>query len=75
VDPYVRRAKRQAYTGHYDAVREYIAQERLLEFDVKGGWEPLCEVFGKEVGFPRADDINGSREVRTKGVIRVVMRW
>jgi hypothetical protein len=42
VDPYVRRAKRQACTGHYDAVRKYIAKERLLECGVKGGWGSLC---------------------------------
>jgi hypothetical protein len=43
--------KRQLYIEHYDAVRKYIPNERLLEFDVKGGWEPLCEFLGKKVGF------------------------
>lgn len=27
-----------------EAVRAKISKERLLEFDVKQGWEPICEV-------------------------------
>ena len=30
------------FAQHNQAVREGIASERLLVFDVKQGWEPLC---------------------------------
>ena len=32
-------------------VREKIAPERLLEFDVRQGWEPLCKVSKKGCDF------------------------
>lgn len=31
------------YEAHYDAVRAYVPEKRLLEFDVRDGWAPLCE--------------------------------
>ncbi|KAI4136802.1 MAG: hypothetical protein L6R39_007606 [Caloplaca ligustica] len=45
-----------AYNAHYDHVRRAVPKERLLEYDVKEGWEPLCRFLGKEVPaeeFPR----------------------
>jgi hypothetical protein len=41
-------------------VRETIAPERLLVFDVKEGWEPLCAFLGVPVPedepFPHVND-------------------
>jgi len=33
----------QSYEEHNRRVREVIPTERLLEYDVKQGWEPLCD--------------------------------
>ncbi|KAJ7144533.1 P-loop containing nucleoside triphosphate hydrolase protein [Mycena epipterygia] len=47
------------YRAHYDKVRGLVPRERLLEFDVKEGWEPLCKFLGKDVPdtpFPRVND-------------------
>ncbi|MBL4622404.1 MAG: hypothetical protein JKY89_08385 [Immundisolibacteraceae bacterium] len=50
------------YEQHNDAVRKYIAADRLLEFEVKQGWQPLCDFLGQplpEGEFPR---LNSSSE-------------
>lgn len=35
-------AARTAYTNHLVAVRNAVPKERLIEFEVGDGWEPLC---------------------------------
>lgn len=50
---------RKMYDEHYEAVRREVSADRLLEFEVKEGWEPLCRFLGKEVPeveFPRVND-------------------
>jgi hypothetical protein len=47
------------FTEHLDTVRRTIAPERLLEFRVSDGWEPLCAFLGVPVPdepFPHAND-------------------
>ena len=48
------------FTEHNQAVREAIAPDRLLVFDVKDGWEPLCAFLDVPVPedepFPHAND-------------------
>ena len=54
-----REALIKAYTGHVQAVKTSIPADRLLVFDVKEGWEPLCEFLGLPVPatpFPRSND-------------------
>jgi hypothetical protein len=49
----------EAYERHNAAVRAGIAPERLLEFDVAQGWEPLCAFLGVEIPeepFPNVND-------------------
>jgi len=40
---------RAAYEAHNADVKATIAPERLLVFDCKEGWEPLCKFLGKPV--------------------------
>ncbi|KAK2027036.1 hypothetical protein LX32DRAFT_621465 [Colletotrichum zoysiae] len=53
------RAKaRDRYRRHYAEVRAAVAGDRLLDYDVKEGWEPLCAFLGKpvpDVPFPQAN--------------------
>jgi len=59
-----------AFTAHNDAVRETIPASRLLVFEVKDGWEPLCAFLDVPVPdeeFPRTnhreefwDRVNGN---------------
>ena len=48
----------QAFNAHNEAVRQTIPADRLLVFDVRQGWGPLCEflqVPAPEGGFPRTN--------------------
>ena len=48
-----------AFERHNREVVEYVPAERLLVFEVKQGWEPLCAFLGRpvpEVPFPRLNE-------------------
>ena len=48
-----------AFNAHNEAVREAIPEESLLIFEVKQGWQPLCDFLGVAVpsgDFPRSND-------------------
>ncbi|KAM0238983.1 hypothetical protein ACHAP5_008421 [Fusarium lateritium] len=50
---------RQTFNDHYELVKKTVPAERMLEFRVQEGWEPLCKFLGAEVPaeeFPRLDD-------------------
>jgi hypothetical protein len=53
-------ALRRSYLNHYADVRRKVPKERLLEFEAKDGWGPLCEFLGKPVPkdepYPRVND-------------------
>ena len=38
-----------AYRNHNERVRQIIPAEKLLEFNVQKGWEPLCEFLGVQI--------------------------
>jgi len=47
------------FTAHCEAVKETIPAERLLVYQVKEGWGPLCEFLGVQAPdepFPRTND-------------------
>jgi hypothetical protein len=49
----------RVFTEHNEAVRREIPADRLLEFEVSQGWQPLCDFLGvpvPEVPFPRTND-------------------
>ena len=59
---------RMIYKEHYELVRRVCPKERLLEFDLKEGWGPLCAFLGKEapdVAFPRLNE-RGALAERSK---------
>lgn len=50
---------RQAFIDHYELVKKTVPADRMLEFRVQEGWEPLCEFLDEpvpETGFPRLND-------------------
>jgi hypothetical protein len=56
----------QRYARHLAQVRAAIAPERLLVFDVRQGWEPLCAFLGVPVPatpFPRVNDTRHMRNI------------
>lgn len=60
----------QAFISHNRAVKEAIPADRLLEFEVKHGWQPLCDFLDvpvPDIDFPRTnhreefwDRVNGN---------------
>ena len=59
----------QRFEDHVAAVREAIPSERLLEFDVAEGWQPLCEFLDlpiPEGEFPRINDAETTKEIIAK---------
>lgn len=40
---------KQVYLDHVDEIRRITPPERLLEFEVKDGWSPLCKFLGEDV--------------------------
>lgn len=56
---------RVMYREHYAMVRRITPKERLLEYNMGDGWEPLCEFLGKKVpkgDFPRVNDQEHMKE-------------
>ncbi|KAI3393408.1 hypothetical protein diail_4303 [Diaporthe ilicicola] len=56
---------RSVYTEHYKTIREVTPPERLLNFRLSQGWEPLCEFLGKpvpDVPFPHSNDTQAYHE-------------
>ncbi|MGH3146553.1 MAG: sulfotransferase family protein [Rubrobacter sp.] len=47
------------FEGHNEQVRQHVPPEKLLVYDVKDGWGPLCEFLGVQAPdepFPRTND-------------------
>ena len=56
----------EVFERHNEAVRRRVPPERLLVFDVREGWTPLCDFLGIEAPdepFPR---LNEAREMRRR---------
>lgn len=51
-----------AFLNHADAVRNTIAPDRLLVFEAKEGWPPLCEFLGVPVPEEPYPNINSNEE-------------
>ncbi|WP_020576667.1 sulfotransferase family protein [Actinopolymorpha alba] len=56
----------EAFNRHVSTVKESLPAERLLVFDVREGWGPLCEFLGVEPPadepFPRLNDTQAMQE-------------
>jgi hypothetical protein len=69
----------RAYERHNEEVKRTIPAERLLVFDLKDGWEPLCDFLGKpipEEPFPHLNEGRGLGARVRKMLPRIVMgRW
>lgn len=66
---------RQGFVDHYAHVRSVVPKERLLEFESKDGWTPLCKILGKDVPagpYPRVNDAQATVNL-LRGVSRVVL--
>ena len=67
---------RAKYREHYAHVRRITPKERLLNYKLGSGWEPLCEFLGKpvpNVPFPRVNEANTFQEKMRLIVRRALM--
>ena len=61
-----RRHAIETFKRHNERVRRRVPPERLLVYDVKEGWAPLCEFFGVEVPNTPFPHLNDTREMRRR---------
>ncbi|KAJ7610979.1 P-loop containing nucleoside triphosphate hydrolase protein [Roridomyces roridus] len=63
--PEAQKVSRDKYRAHYAEIRRVTPKERLLEYELGSGWEPLCKFLGKpvpDVPFPRINEASAYRE-------------
>ena len=63
---------KQFYQDHYAHIREITPKDRLLEYKLGTGWEPLCEFLGRPVPtvpFPRVNE-QAAQEAMMKEKVR-----
>ena len=53
----------KVYLQHYENIRRLVPPERLLEYKLGSGWDPLCEFLGKEVPREEFPWLNNSGEM------------
>ncbi len=56
----------EVFERHNEEVKEHVAPEKLLVYEVKEGWGPLCEFLGVEVpntSFPHLNDTDTFRKM------------
>lgn len=69
---------KEGYDKHYEHVRSLVPKDRLLEYYVKDGWEPLCKFLHVDlpgVEFPRGnttDTLNRRFEAALKLTLKAV---
>ena len=63
------------FNSHVDEVKKHVPEEKLLVFEVKEGWEPLCKFLGLPVPnmpFPRTND---TKRILLFTKVCLVMSW
>jgi hypothetical protein len=56
------RNAKQTYREHYAKVRKLVPKERLLEYQLGSGWEPLCTFLGKDIPDKPFPHLNEGKE-------------
>ncbi|KAI9689368.1 MAG: hypothetical protein M1822_010019 [Bathelium mastoideum] len=71
-DRYNRKALRRGFLAHNTKVRKTVPAPKLLDFQVKDGWDPLCKFLGTpipDVPFPFINEGNIASNTVIVGVI------
>jgi hypothetical protein len=71
-------ATRHHWERHVEYLKRVVPEDRLVWYDVRDGWEPLCKVLGKEVPeqeFPRINDGKAIDELAKRMIVRGLGRW
>ncbi|RWA11192.1 hypothetical protein EKO27_g3883 [Xylaria grammica] len=69
----------QVWERHLAFLKEHVPPEKLVFFDVRDGWEPLCKALGREVpkgiDFPRSNDSKAMEEIFRNEIRTGLRRW
>ena len=63
------------YKAHYDMVRGLVTKDKLLEYKLGSGWEPLCAFLGKDIPqipFPHINESQTMKAVFVKMGIKAM---
>jgi len=63
------------YNRHIAEVRFAVPRERLLEFDVRQGWDPLCGFLGRPVPQEPFPHLNAGMEPLRRLFRQTLVRW
>ncbi|KAF2243896.1 hypothetical protein BU26DRAFT_110373 [Trematosphaeria pertusa] len=69
---------KKSWDNHMKYLKRVVPKERLVFFDVKEGWGPLCKALGKEVPdveFPRINDGEAIERLAKRMVTKGLVRW
>lgn len=73
---------KSTYAQHYRHVRGLVAADKLLEYSVSEGWEPLCKFLNDDVPdepFPQTNNVDNfvarSRNRNRKQFLNVIIRF
>jgi len=62
-----RRYAMEVFERHNEEVKKHVPAERLLVYEVKEGWKPLCEFLGVEIPeekpFPHLNDTEAFKQM------------
>ena len=67
----------RVYENHVADVKATIPPERLLVFDVRQGWAPLCEFLGTPIPdqpFPESNERAAWHGKRRRRLLRLILR-
>lgn len=71
--------KAWVYQRHLEWLREVVPADRLVVFDVRDGWEPLCRGLGKgvpkDMPFPKINDSKAMERAAVHYIRKGLMRW
>ena len=74
----IRVTTRITYNAHIAWLQRVVTEEKLVFFDVREGWEPLCKALGKDVpegvGLPRITDAEAIERFAKEQVKRGLVR-
>lgn len=68
----------QIWNRHHAWLEEIVPKEKLVYFDVKDGWEPLCKALKVPVPdrpFPRLNDAKDLEDHFKKLAVMGLLRW
>ena len=70
---------RLTWERHMEYIRRTVPKERLVFYDVRDGWEPLCKALGvpvpKDVEFPKINDGAAMDAFAKKQIQKGLLRW